>query len=388
MPPANTLPCLWSRLRKHVGRTRSKSGSKIHVNDSKQVYSPSVGVRELERAVLSFISASGDWPASLNDLLARLAPHCLKELAEHAWYAEPVEKEKFPLTQEAMPIRLFAKSLAVEMAQSRTRCVYLAARVLSERPYNRIVNATRNKASVLFTQGAHHLDYLIRTFAGQDLHIFCDRQGGRSRYGSLLRMLFEDWSLEILHEEDGRSDYALHRSGRIVHITWAEKAEAQCLPAAMASMIAKYLREALMHRFNAYWAEAERGVSPTAGYYTDGLRFLRDIAASLYPDRFDFARFEPPVLTAQAYWQMLQPLGAVQAWETEYLQRLDPVEGMHPVHAFTQSTAMRPFVEKMTAPEAATYAAAYDQALASAYPLAVDGSCLMPFRRVFFTLKV
>lgn len=280
MPPANTLPCLWSRLRKHVGRTRSKSGSKIHVNDSKQVYSPSVGVRELERAVLSFISASGDWPASLNDLLARLAPHCLKELAEHSWYAEPVEKEKFPLTQEAMPIRLFAKSLAVEMAQSRTRCVYLAARVLSERPYNRMVNATRNKASVLFTQGAHHLDYLIRTFAGQDLHIFCDRQGGRSRYGPLLRMLFEDWSLEILHEEDGRSDYALHRSGRIVHITWAEKAEAQCLPAAMASMIAKYLREALMHRFNAYWAEAEPGVSPTAGYYTDGLRFLRDIAAA------------------------------------------------------------------------------------------------------------
>ena len=122
-------------------------------------------------------------------------------------------------------------------------------------------------------------------------------------------------------------------------------------------------------------------------YFAPSHRFLRDIAASLYPDRFDFARFEPPVLTAQAYWQMLQPLGEVQAWETEYLQRLDPVEGMHPVHAFTQSAAMRPFVEKMTAAEAATYAAAYDQALAAAYPLQPDGSCLMPFRRVFFILK-
>ncbi|MGV8986530.1 MAG: methyltransferase domain-containing protein [Cypionkella sp.] len=123
-------------------------------------------------------------------------------------------------------------------------------------------------------------------------------------------------------------------------------------------------------------------------YVAPSHRFLRDIAASLFPDRFDFARYEPPVQPAQSYWQMLQPLGEVQAWETEYLQHLDPVTDMHPVHAFTQSTAMRPFVEKMTLPEAATYAAAYDQALTSAYPLLPDGSCVMPFRRVFFTLKV
>jgi trans-aconitate 2-methyltransferase len=78
----------------------------------------------------------------------------------------------------------------------------------------------------------------------------------------------------------------------------------------------------------------------------------------------------------------------VQAWETEYLQRLDPSPDLHPVHAFTQSTAMRPFVEKLTEAEAAAYATAYDQALTSAYPLLPDGSCLMPFRRVFFTLRV
>ena len=123
-------------------------------------------------------------------------------------------------------------------------------------------------------------------------------------------------------------------------------------------------------------------------YFAPSHRFLRDIAAALYADRFDFARYEAPVQPAQAYWQMLQGLGEVQAWETEYLQRLDPVAKMHPVHAFTEATAMRPFVEKMTRAEAAAYATAYDQALTSAYPLLPDGSCLMPFRRVFFTLKV
>ena len=123
-------------------------------------------------------------------------------------------------------------------------------------------------------------------------------------------------------------------------------------------------------------------------YFAPSHRFLRDIAASLFPGRFDFARYEPPVQPAQVYWQMLQPLGDAQAWETEYLQKLDAADIIHPVRAFTQSTAMRPFVEKLTSAETAIYTAAYDQALTSAYPLQPDGSCLMPFRRVFFTLKV
>ena len=116
-------------------------------------------------------------------------------------------------------------------------------------------------------------------------------------------------------------------------------------------------------------------------------RFLRDIAAALFPDRFD-AVFEPPVLPAAAYWEMLRPLGQVEAWETEYVQRLDPVANMHPVRAFTQSTAMRPYLDRLTAAEVEVFGSAYDKALASAYPVLADGAALMPFRRVFFVLKV
>ena len=49
---------------------------------------------------------------------------------------------------------------------------------------------------------------------------------------------------------------------------------------------------------------------------------------------------------------------------------------------------MRPFVDRMSAVEQVTFASAYDKALASAYPLGADGGALMPFRRVFFVLKV
>ncbi len=44
-------------------------------------------------------------------------------------------------------------------------------------------------------------------------------------------------------------------------------------------MLSKYLREALMRRFNAYWNRHLPDVQPTAGYYGDGVRFLHDIDA-------------------------------------------------------------------------------------------------------------
>ena len=107
--------------------------------------------------------------------------------------------------------------------------------------------------------------------------IFCDRQGGREHYGHLLRLMFEDWSLEVRQELDGFCDYRLHRNGNTVRVIFREKAEMQCMAVALASMLSKYLRETMMRRFNAFWARHRPDVAPTAGYYTDGARFLRDI---------------------------------------------------------------------------------------------------------------
>lgn len=117
-------------------------------------------------------------------------------------------------------------------------------------------------------------------------------------------------------------------------------------------------------------------------------RFLRDIAASLFPDRFDAGPEEPRVRPAAQYWQLLAPLGEVQVWETEYVQRLEPAGEVHPVRRFTESTAMRPYLAKLTEAESDAFLAAYDTALASAYPLLPDGGAIFPFRRCFFTLKV
>ncbi len=117
-------------------------------------------------------------------------------------------------------------------------------------------------------------------------------------------------------------------------------------------------------------------------------RFLRDIAAAMFPEIFDFTGYQPPVQRAEEYAVWLRALGAVNVWESLYVQQLQAEAAMHPVRAFTASTAARVIVEKLNVDQTKAFEARYDAALAAAYPLQADGSVLFPFRRVFFTVQV
>jgi hypothetical protein len=277
-PLADSFPCVWKRLGRYVSRNRSKTGRKLHVNDSKLVYSAAGGLKELERSVLAILCAGGAWCDDLASVLQRVCPDAVPHLAEYTWYRPPPD-ETFPLEQEAVGVQLFAKALREHMDVTATRCVRVAARVIPERHLNRMLDATRNKGSTLFSVSAIHLNDLLRDYGHQGLLIVCDRQGGREHYGQLLRLMFEEWALEVNREHDGYADYTLRRGAHAVRLIFREKAEAQCLPVAVASMLSKYLREALMRRFNAFWQQHLPEIQPTAGYYGDGMRFLNDISA-------------------------------------------------------------------------------------------------------------
>lgn len=274
--PAGELPCLWTRLRKYVSRNRLKTGKKLHINDSKLVYSPSHGLKELERSVLTLSAMWRAWPASLDSLFGNLAPDAVADATEYDWY-RCGDNEVFPAEQDALPLQLFAKALGPHMQQAGVSCVHMAARVVFERQFNRMVTATRNKSDALFSTAAIHLDYLLRTYGSRGLVIVCDRQGGREHYGKLLLQMFPEWALEIDHETPSHSEYHLTQRGHVVRIMFCEKAEAGAMSVALASMISKYLRETMMRRFNTYWRTHLPDVRPTAGYYSDGLRFLSDI---------------------------------------------------------------------------------------------------------------
>lgn len=113
---------------------------------------------------------------------------------------------------------------------------------------------------------------------------------------------------------------------------------------------------------------------------------LRLIAANMFPDRFDFNGWKAPVSAPEDYYKMLAQLGQVRVWETTYFQALSAVDEGHPVRHFTQSTALRPFVAKLSEVEQEGFIASYDAAMARVYPLGEDGGTVLPFRRVFFTL--
>jgi hypothetical protein len=162
-PAPEELPCLWKRLTKVVSRNRTKAGRKLHVNDSKQVYSPATGLRELERSIVCMMLASGRAPGAFGDFLGVVSPQAVADLGHHPWYAPPAG-EVFPFEQDGLSLSLFAKALAAEMERTRTRCVHMAAQILPERRLNQMLSTTRNKASVLFSVAARHLDYLLKTF--------------------------------------------------------------------------------------------------------------------------------------------------------------------------------------------------------------------------------
>src|SRR5205814_2101558 len=100
---------------------------------------------------------------ALGPLLTHVAPHATRDISGYAWYAPP-SPESFPIEADGTSVRLFAKALAELMQRTETRLVHLEAQVICERQLNQMFDATRNKASALFSVSARHLDHLLRTY--------------------------------------------------------------------------------------------------------------------------------------------------------------------------------------------------------------------------------
>jgi ribonuclease HII len=110
--------------------------------------------------------------------------------------------------------------------------------------------------------------------------VVIDRLGGRSDYRPLLRDAFPDRHLHEVGVSEGRSCYRLASARNDLVVEFLVDADARHLPVALASMLSKYVREALMWRFNEYWRRRVPHVKATAGYYADAQRFLAEIRPS------------------------------------------------------------------------------------------------------------
>ncbi|MCA9260681.1 MAG: hypothetical protein KDA61_15820 [Planctomycetales bacterium] len=245
----------------------------VAIADSKALYKPGGGLRTLECGVLGALSQRTSAPATRDSLLAQLKADAIPRTP---WNSV----DDWPLPIDASPDEISAAGdrLGHGLAAGGVQLVDLRARLVFPDEFNALVERHGTKGAAL----SHCTLALVRQAvdaadAGTEcVDVVCDKHGGRNRYAGLIQHHFaESWVTPIT---EGRAESRYRCDGPHAGVSLAFRTGGEShLPAALASMTAKYLREVFMREFNAYWAAQVPGIRPTAGYPVDAKRFKAEI---------------------------------------------------------------------------------------------------------------
>jgi len=175
-------------------------------------------------------------------------------------------------------LRLDANSLHAKCAAVGLNVLGLHSEPVLEDEFNRLIDITNNKSNLLFDIASRLLMRIWNIVPpGETARVFVDHQGGRVHYLEGLQRVFDGCRFKIHEESETASRYSFGDGQRAMDISFQVQAEDGQLPVALASMTSKYVRELFMTLLNRFWEHHLPGLSPTAGYYTDGNRFYREI---------------------------------------------------------------------------------------------------------------
>lgn len=248
-------------------------GHGVRVGDSKETHVPSRGPGALEATVMAVLAArDGDLPRDVPALHAALGVAPPPE--DHPWYA-PLRRRSLPLAADPAEAARRGAALARRMGEEGVAFAALAVRVLPEGAFNAAVARTGSKATVLFEESVEQVAAAFRAGGEGPLQVTCDRHGARARYGPLLQGRFPGGLVRVLEEGRRASAYSLDPGGTR-RIRFVEGADAALPAVGLASILAKYLREVWMGALNGWILAEAPEVRPTAGYWSDGQRFLRE----------------------------------------------------------------------------------------------------------------
>lgn len=277
---------LWRRLRSAVSDEPRRDRDRIVVADSKRVFTRNPrGARRLELAALSFLAQLdpfGRAPASGAELLA-LAPRVLRPgaavLARHPWYA--LLPAHLPVHVQPQTLALRAHLLGRALERARVTLLEAGLRAVPAGALNASYRETGNKAATQWKVTSGVITHLFENWAHEGLALFVDRLGGRRHYGQLLGELFPGSSVQVRRETPTLAEYVVRRGEQRLRIAFAERGEERSFAVALASCLAKYGRELVMGAFNRYFEDLQPGLRPTAGYTSDGRRWLREARAAV-----------------------------------------------------------------------------------------------------------
>ena len=287
--PAQPRDCLWSRLDDALCKTLSGRRGRIAVNDSKKLHSKASGVTHLERGVLAFvgqIGQAGKNPTTVDQWLELLGETTHRQLGDLPWYAPTTEHpwQNLPRRCTEGEIAIARSMLSASLKRCNVKVLDMGAAVVFENRFNKMVNATRSKASTAFTFVSGHLLHIWKHYGLENPTVIVDRQSARMRYREPLAISFPRTQIRIVSESSHTSAYHLTDPDdpkRTMTISFQVEADSRHMPVALASMIAKYTREILMARFGQWFSQKAPEIKPTAGYGTDGKRFWEQIQPQL-----------------------------------------------------------------------------------------------------------
>ena len=283
---------LGSCVARSPGRVAQNGSTSVAIGDSKVLYQPAAGLRHLERGVLAALAlvdrrpttwrgvwdalVSGEWRVASGECLPwRLSP-LTSPLSTLAWYAD--YDAPIPLDADPAETESAALMLSEGLAAAGVELLELCSRPVFADEFNRLADHYGSKGAALSHATLELVRALVEPLEAGPISIVCDKHGGRNRYHRLLAEHFPERLIEIHGESRARSVYRFGPERRRIEIRFQTKAESH-LPAALASMASKYLRELAMRALNDFWCRRVDGLHPTAGYPQDAKRFKAEIAA-------------------------------------------------------------------------------------------------------------
>lgn len=271
--PADGAPDFWKMLHHIVCKKRRDRKHRIAVNDSKKLKSGSTAraLLHLERGVLSFLSCLHgiESPQLDDEFFSSIG--CTH--SNRPWCCGEVH---LPIAVDPDQLRIDVSRLRHGLEHANVRCELLTCLAIDAETYNERTEI-ESKSALNFSTAMHHVDAIIRRWKNEHPRIIVDRHGGKIRYRNDLQLCWPEANIQILTEDPSMSRYRLRFGESLVTITFASKSDEHHFPVALASMVAKYTRELHMIRLNHYFAGMMPELKPTAGYVTDGRRFLKEI---------------------------------------------------------------------------------------------------------------
>lgn len=270
---------LYEVLSNVVAREPDAEG-RLAIADSKALYQPGKGLGCLERSVLAIAHAVGHRIVDWRQAWELLAPNSCREIGQLPWYAG--YERALPTAADREEVAAAGDRAASGLAESEAALERMEAVAVFPRHFNQLIEALGSKGEALSKQTLQLAGRMMDD-SDEPVLVQCDKHGGRNRYGALLQHQFPDHFIEVIEESRPISIYRWKQAGRQIEFRFVAKGES-FLPAALGSMLSKYLRELAMEAFNSFWKGHLPNIKPTAGYPVDASRFrkqIRDVQTEL-----------------------------------------------------------------------------------------------------------